>query len=157
MAKQRSIFVTGSVERGVPQEQAAYIFDLMEKFAGYGFNKAHAVAYGWIAYQTAFLKANYPLQYFAALMSSVRDKTDKLVEYIDEAKKMGIAVLPPHVNESRVTFTVTADREIRFGLAAIKGVGDAAIAVTYASFAVAGVVYAIVGRRFRVKFGETAA
>ncbi len=105
---------------------AEEIFAFIEPFAGYGFNKSHAAAYGWIAYQTAYLKANYPLQYFAALMSSVRDKTDKLVEYIDEAKKMGIAVLPPDVNASLVDFAVVGD-QIRFGLAAVKGVGEGAV------------------------------
>ena len=105
---------------------AEKVFAFIEPFAGYGFNKAHAVAYGWIAYQTAYLKANYPLQYFAALMSSVRDKTDKLVEYIDEAKKMGIKVLPPDVNASLVDFAVVGE-SIRFGLAAVKGVGENAV------------------------------
>jgi DNA polymerase-3 subunit alpha len=95
-------------------------------------HNSHAVAYGWIAYQTAYLKANHPRAYLAALMTSVKDKTDKLVEYIDEAKKIGIAVLPPDVNESRVDFTVVASAEtgasdIRFGLAAIKGAGESAV------------------------------
>jgi hypothetical protein len=89
-------------------------------------HNSHAVAYGWIAYQTAFLKANHPRAYLAALMTSVKDKTDKLVEYIDEAKKTGIPVLPPDVNESLIDFTVVGD-EIRFGLAAIKGVGEGAV------------------------------
>jgi DNA polymerase III subunit alpha len=102
------------------------IFAFIEPFAGYGFNKSHAAAYGWIAYQTAFLKANHPLQYLSALMTSVKDKTDKLVEYIDESKKMGITVLPPDVNESLIDFAVVGDR-IRFGLAAIRGVGEGAV------------------------------
>ena len=89
-------------------------------------HNSHAVAYGWIAYQTAYLKANHPRAYLAALMGSVRDKTEKLVEYIEEAKKVGIAVLPPDVNESRMDFTVV-DKDIRFGLAAIKGVGEGAV------------------------------
>jgi len=89
-------------------------------------HNSHAVAYGWIAYQTAFLKANHPRAYLAALMTSVKDKTDKLVEYIDEAKKTGIPVLPPDVNESLIDFTVVGE-DIRFGLAAIKGVGDGAV------------------------------
>jgi DNA polymerase-3 subunit alpha len=119
-------FVAGCAENGIDAETAEQIFAFIEPFAGYGFNKAHATAYGWIAYQTAYLKANYPLQYFAALMSSVRDKTDKLVEYIDEAKKMGIPVLPPDVNASLVDFAVVGN-EIRFGLAAVKGVGEGAV------------------------------
>jgi len=119
-------FIAGCGDNGIGVDVAEQIFAFIEPFAGYGFNKAHATAYGWIAYQTAYLKANYPLQYFSALMSSVRDKTDKLVEYIDEAKKMGIAVLPPDVNASLVDFAVVGD-QIRFGLAAIKGVGESAV------------------------------
>ncbi|MEA2722009.1 MAG: polymerase subunit alpha, partial [Candidatus Eremiobacteraeota bacterium] len=122
----REKFVNGCVDNGIDKKLAEDVFAFIEPFAGYGFNKSHAAAYGWIAYQTAYLKANYPLQYFAALMSSVRDKTDKLVEYIDEAKKMGIAVLPPDVNASLVDFAVVGE-EIRFGLAAIKGVGENAV------------------------------
>jgi DNA polymerase III subunit alpha len=119
-------FIEGCVANDIDANLAEQIFAFVEPFAGYGFNKAHAAAYGWIAYQTAYLKANYPLQYFAALMSSVRDKTDKLVEYIDEAKKLGIAVLPPDVNASLVDFAVVGG-EIRFGLAAVKGVGEGAV------------------------------
>jgi DNA polymerase-3 subunit alpha len=119
-------FVDGCAEKGIAPQLAEEIFAFIEPFAGYGFNKSHAAAYGWISYQTAYLKANFPLQYFAALMSSVRDKTDKLVEYIDEAKKMGIPVLPPDVNASLVDFAVVGS-QIRFGLAAVKGVGAGAV------------------------------
>ncbi|HEY6233912.1 MAG TPA: DNA polymerase III subunit alpha [Candidatus Elarobacter sp.] len=122
----RQKFLDGCVANGIGAKLAEDIFQFVEPFAGYGFNKSHAAAYGWIAYQTAYLKANYPLQYFAALMSSVRNNTDKLVEYIDEAKKMGIPVLPPDVNASLVEFAVVGE-EIRFGLAAIKGVGENAV------------------------------
>ena len=122
----REKFIAGCGEQEIGAALAADIFAFIEPFAGYGFNKSHAAAYGWISYQTAYLKANYPLQYFAALMSSVRDKTDKLVEYIDEAKKMGIPVLPPDVNESLVDFAVVGT-QIRFGLAAVKGVGEGAV------------------------------
>jgi len=122
----RKKFLDGCAANGIGNDVAEKIFAFIEPFAGYGFNKAHAAAYGWIAYQTAYLKANYPLQYFAALMSSVRNNTDKLVEYIDEAKKMGIPVLPPDVNASLVEFAVVGE-EIRFGLAAIKGVGENAV------------------------------
>ena len=123
----REKFIAGCAENNaIGPELAADIFAFIEPFAGYGFNKSHAAAYGWISYQTAYLKANYPLQYFAALMSSVRDKTDKLVEYIEEAKKMGIAVLPPDVNESLVDFAVV-ESQIRFGLAAVKGIGEGAV------------------------------
>lgn len=120
-------FVTGAMRTsGIDRGLAEKIFHFVEPFAGYGFNKSHAAAYGWIALQTAFLKANHPLQYLAALMTSVKDKTDKLVEYIDEAKKIGIEVLPPDVNESLVDFAVVG-ASIRFGLAAVKGVGEAAV------------------------------
>jgi DNA polymerase III subunit alpha len=113
---------TSGIDRGLAEK----LFNHIEPFAGYAFNKAHAAAYAWIAYQTAYLKANHPLQYLAALMTSVKDKTDKLAEYIEEAKKIGIDVLPPDVNESLVDFTVVGDA-IRFGLAAVKGVGEAAV------------------------------
>ncbi len=120
-------FVEGAfVTSGIEKKLADELFAFVEPFAGYGFNKSHAAAYGWIAYQTAFLKANHPLQYLSALMTSVRDKTDKLVEYIDEAKKIGITVLPPDANLSLVDFAVVGET-IRFGLAAIKGVGENAV------------------------------
>jgi DNA polymerase-3 subunit alpha len=123
----REKFVTGAVATlGITEELAGEIFAFVEPFAGYGFNKSHAVAYGWIAYQTAYLKANHPRAYLAALMTSVKDKTDKLVEYIEDAKKTGINVLPPDVNESLTDFTVVGE-DIRFGLAAIKGVGEGAV------------------------------
>jgi DNA polymerase-3 subunit alpha len=123
----REKFVRGSIEHsGISESLAEDIFKFIEPFAGYGFNKSHAAAYGWIAYQTAYLKANHALHYLTALMSSVRDKTDKLVEYLDEAKKVGIEVLPPDVNESLVDFAVVEGR-IRFGLAAVKGVGEGAV------------------------------
>jgi DNA polymerase-3 subunit alpha len=126
----REKFQEGAEREGVERRVADEIFTFIEPFAGYGFNKAHAVAYGWIAYQTAYLKANYPLQYLSALMTSVKDKTDKLVEYIDEARKVGITVLPPDINASLVDFTAVQDGgagQIRFGLAAVKGVGENAV------------------------------
>jgi len=122
----REKFVEGAIANGIDRGLAEKIFAYLEPFAGYGFNKSHAAAYGWISYQTAYLKANFPIQYFAALMTSVKDKTDKLVEYIDEAKKLGVAVLPPDVNESLVHFAVVGG-QVRFGLAAIKGVGEGAV------------------------------
>jgi DNA polymerase-3 subunit alpha len=123
----RSKFIEGcKTVSAIDEKLATKIFEFIEPFAGYGFNKSHAAAYGWIAYQTAYLKANFPLPYLSALMTSVRDKTDKLVEYIEEAKKTGIAVLPPDVNASLVDFTAAAG-EIRFGLSAIKGVGEGAV------------------------------
>ncbi len=123
----RQQFIDGAqITSNIDRDLAEQIFAFIEPFAGYGFNKSHAAAYGWISYQTAYLKANYPLQYLTALMSSVRDKTDKLVEYIDEAKKVGITVLPPDINESLTDFAVVVDH-IRFGLAAVKGVGEGAV------------------------------
>lgn len=123
----REKFIEGAkAASNIDRELAEQIFAFIEPFAGYGFNKSHAAAYGWISYQTAYLKANFPLQYLTALMSSVKDKTDKLVEYIDEARKTGITVLPPDVNESLTDFAVVGER-IRFGLAAIKGVGEGAV------------------------------
>ncbi|MFN2459644.1 MAG: DNA polymerase III subunit alpha [Candidatus Velthaea sp.] len=123
----REKFIAGAAATsGIDKKLAEDIFAFIEPFAGYGFNKSHAAAYGWIAYQTAYLKANHPVAYFAALMTSVKDRTDKLVEYIDEAKKLGVAVLPPDINESLVNFAV-AGGQIRFGLGAVKGVGEAAV------------------------------
>ena len=122
----REKFIAGAVTNNISAEVADQIFAFVEPFAGYGFNKSHAAAYGWIAYQTAFLKANHPLAYFSALMTSVKDKTDKLVDYIEEAKKLKIPVLPPDINASLVNFAVVRN-EIRFGLAAVKGVGENAV------------------------------
>jgi DNA polymerase-3 subunit alpha len=123
----RQKFIDGAgATNNINAKLADSIFGFVEPFAGYGFNKSHAAAYGWISYQTAYLKANYPVQYFAALMASVRDKTEKLVEYIDEGKSRNIAILPPDVNESLVDFAVVG-QDIRFGLAAVKGVGEAAV------------------------------
>jgi DNA polymerase-3 subunit alpha len=122
----REMFLAGAVANGIEDSLAREIFKFVEPFAGYGFPKGHAVAYGWIAYQTAYLKANHPRAYLAALMTSVLDKTDKLVEYLEEAKKVGVDVLPPDVNESRAAFTVVG-ADIRFGLAAVKGVGEGTV------------------------------
>ncbi len=124
----RQKFVEGAVARvGVSVALAEQVFTFIEPFAGYGFNKSHAAAYALISYQTAYLKANYPLPYLAALMGSVRDKTEKLVEYIDVARRLGIEVLPPDVNESISDFGVVGT-SIRFGLGAVKGVGEGAVA-----------------------------
>lgn len=129
MAKQRAIFIEGATGRGVPEDTAAHIFDLMEKFAGYGFNKSHSAAYALVAYQTAWLKAHYPAAFMAAVMSSDMDNTDKVVTFIDECAEMQLKVLPPSINRSSYPFTVTDDRCILFGLGAIKGVGESAITV----------------------------
>ncbi len=127
MAKQREIFVSGAVERGVAPGTAAHIFDLMEKFAGYGFNKSHSAAYALLSYQTAWLKAHYPAQFMAAVLSADMDNTDKVVTLIDECRCMGLAIAPPDINRSRHAFTVTEDGTIVYGLGAIKGVGEAAV------------------------------
>ncbi|MDO4541251.1 MAG: DNA polymerase III subunit alpha, partial [Bacillota bacterium] len=118
----RKDFVNGSKKNGVSEKIATKIFDLMEKFAEYGFNKSHSVAYAVVAYQTAYLKAHFPTEYSAALLTSLMDKTDKLTDYIDECRRMGMTVLPPDINESRISFSVVGGN-IRFGLNAIKNVG----------------------------------
>jgi len=127
MAKQRAIFVNGATERDVEESNANYIFDLMEKFAGYGFNKSHSVAYAMLSYQTAWLKAHYPAEFMASVLSADMDNTDKVVHLREECKAMGLKVLPPNVNKSFYGFTVTKDQEIVYGLGAIKGVGESAI------------------------------
>ncbi len=127
MAKQRSVFVSGAVARGVREAQATMIFDLMEKFAGYGFNKSHSAAYALLSYQTAWLKAHYPAAFMAAVLSSDMDKTDKVVTLIDECVSMKLTVHPPDVNESQYAFQVAGPASIRFGLGAIKGVGESAV------------------------------
>ncbi|MGO8838515.1 MAG: DNA polymerase III subunit alpha [Limisphaerales bacterium] len=129
MAKQRAAFVKGCAEKNkIPAARANEIFDLLEKFAGYGFNKSHAAAYAIVAYQTAYLKANYPVEFFCAMMTNDMADTAKLSQYINEAREFGIEVLQPDVNESQVHFApARAGKAIRFGLAAIKGVGEVAV------------------------------
>jgi DNA polymerase-3 subunit alpha len=127
MAKQRSVFVNGAVARGVREAQATMIFDLMEKFAGYGFNKSHSAAYALLSYQTAWLKAHYPAAFMAAVLSSDMDKTDKVVTLIDECAGMNLVVEPPDVNESVYAFKVSGPKSIRYGMGAIKGVGASAV------------------------------
>jgi DNA polymerase III subunit alpha len=126
MEKERGKFMAGAKVNGIPEEKAKYVFDLMAKFAGYGFNKSHSAAYALIAYQTAYLKAHYPAQFLAALLSCDVENTDKVVKYINECRQEKIEVLPPDINESFSDFTVINDR-IRFGLAAVKNVGGAAL------------------------------
>jgi DNA polymerase-3 subunit alpha len=126
MAKQKKEFIEGALKKGIDRRVAGDIFDLIEKFASYGFNKSHSVAYSVLAYQTAYLKAHYPAEYMAATLSSEMADTDKIVVLIQDCRKLGINVLPPDVNESDVTFTVTPGG-IRFGLSAIKNVGVSAV------------------------------
>ena len=127
MAKQREIFVTGATERGVAMGTATHIFDLMEKFAGYGFNKSHSAAYAVLSYQTAYLKAHYPAAFMAAVMSADLDNTDRLVTLKDDCRKLRLKLQPPNINRSELMFSVAADDTILYGLGAIKGVGRAVV------------------------------
>ncbi|MFZ5642139.1 MAG: DNA polymerase III subunit alpha [Bacillota bacterium] len=122
----RAQFVEGAVKNNVDADVAGQIFDLMEYFAGYGFNKSHSAAYALVSYHTAYLKANYPVEFMTALLTSVKDNTDKVVIFIEDCRRMGIEVLPPDVSRSLESFSVEGDK-IRFGLAAIKNVGLSAV------------------------------
>ncbi len=123
---QRENFLQGASERGIERKMAGEIFDLMAHFADYGFNKSHSAAYALVAYQTAYLKANYPQEFMAALLSSVMGTNEKIGSYIETCRQMGIAILPPDINASQSSFSVD-DNSIRFGLAAVKNVGENAI------------------------------
>jgi DNA polymerase III subunit alpha len=146
MAKQKGTFVEGSLKNGVPAEESSAIFDLVEKFAGYGFNKSHSAAYALLTYQTAYLKANYPVEFLCALMTADKEKIEKVVRIIAEARAWGVKVLPPDVNESDTDFKVVYaspagdhkpprgskvrdvyQPQIRFGLGAVRGIGEAAL------------------------------
>jgi DNA polymerase-3 subunit alpha len=127
MAKQREIFVTGATERGVAQDTATHIFDLMEKFAGYGFNKSHSAAYAVLSYQTAYLKAHYPAAFMAAVMSADLQNTDRLVTLKDDCRQLGLTLESPDVNRSSYAFSVSGGDTILYGLGAIKGVGRGAV------------------------------
>jgi len=127
MAKQREIFCNGAVASGIDAELANYIFDLMEKFAGYGFNKSHSASYALIAYQTAWLKAHYPAAFMAAVLSSDMDRTEKIIILLDECQAMKLHVSPPDINKSDYFFNMIDDKHLMYGLGAIKGVGEAAI------------------------------
>jgi DNA polymerase-3 subunit alpha len=126
MAAQRARFMQGARERGHPPRKVEKLFDLMEQFAGYGFNKSHSAAYAYLAYITAYLKAHYPLDFMAALLTSETGNTAKIVKYINECRDMGIRVLPPDVNSSGWSFTPDGEA-IRFGLGAIKNLGQAGV------------------------------
>ena len=126
MAKQRERFAKGALERGFPEKKIVKIFDLMEQFAGYGFNKSHSAAYALLAYHTAYMKTHYPVEFMAALLTSVSGSTDDVVKYINECREMGIPVEPPDVNVSAANFTPHGEA-IRFGLSAVKNVGHNAI------------------------------
>jgi len=128
MAKQRAIFIEGACARGVEKHTATHIFDLMEKFSGYGFNKSHSAAYALITYQTAWLKTHYKEAFMAAVLSSDMAHTDKIVIFIDECRQLKIKIISPDINHSQYRFSVDAQNRIVYGLGAIKGVGEAAIA-----------------------------
>ncbi|MCB1051523.1 MAG: DNA polymerase III subunit alpha [Acidobacteria bacterium] len=127
MIQKKAQFLAGALERGFPEGPCSDLFDKMAEFAKYGFNKSHSAAYALVAYQTAYLKANYPVEFMAALLTLDKDNTDKVVHYIDKCKQMGIKVLPPDIRWSKERFGVEDGDSIRFALGAVKGVGDAAI------------------------------
>ncbi len=127
MAKQRSTFEQGAIDNGIDGELAMKIFDLVEKFAGYGFNKSHSAAYALVSYQTLWMKAHHPAPFMAAVMSADMDNTDKIVTLVDECKNMGLTLLPPDVNSGLYKFTVNENDEIVYGIGAIKGVGEGPI------------------------------
>ena len=126
MVKHRAIFEKGASQKGIPAGEANAIFDLLEKFANYGFNKAHSTAYGMLSYQTAYLKAHYPVEFAAALLTVERGDSDKVAQYAADARHLGVEVLPPDINESRSDFTPVGE-VVRFGLYGIKNVGDGAV------------------------------
>ena len=126
MAKQREAFMAGCARNSINEKKAKKIFDLMEFFAGYGFNKSHSTTYAWVAYQTGYLKANYPAHFMAALLTIEAANTDKLAMYLGECRDLGVTILPPDINSSQMAFTVVDDG-VRFGLCAVKNVGDGAI------------------------------
>lgn len=126
MAAQRETFMAGAAKNHVPAQKAGKLFDLMEQFAGYGFNKSHSAAYALVAYQTAYLKTHYPVEFMAALLTAEIGNQEKLTHYLNQCRDMGIGILPPDVNSSDRTFTPAGDN-IRFGLTAIKNAGEAAI------------------------------
>ncbi|MCH7854403.1 MAG: DNA polymerase III subunit alpha, partial [Proteobacteria bacterium] len=127
MAALMEKFVAGATQNEMPAADALDLAQTIEKFGGYGFNKSHAAAYAIIAYRTAYLKAHFPTQYMAALMTSEMRDTDKIIDCMDECRRLGIEVLPPDVNESLAHFTVVDDGKMRFGLAGVKNVGAKAV------------------------------
>ena len=127
MAQQRDIFVAGAQKNGLTRDKGTQLFDLMEKFAGYGFNKSHAAAYALVAYQTAYMKAHHPAAFMAANLSAVMDDTDKVHQFYEDALANGLKVLPPDINASEYRFAPVDAKQIRYGLGAIKGTGESAI------------------------------
>ncbi|MDB9938050.1 DNA polymerase III subunit alpha [Candidatus Thioglobus sp.] len=127
MAEQREVFVKGAAEKSINESKANEIFDLIDKFSGYGFNKSHSVAYAYISYQTAWLKAHYPAPFMAAVLSGVMDDTDRVAFTVAESKKNGVIVIAPDINQSEYEFSITDNKTIVYGLGAIKGVGEALV------------------------------
>ncbi|MEA1940439.1 MAG: DNA polymerase III subunit alpha, partial [Candidatus Caldatribacteriota bacterium] len=127
MEKQRELFIEGAQKNKIKKNIAAEVFDLIAYFAGYGFNKSHSVSYAFISYQTAYLKKNYPVEYMASLLTSIMGINDKVALYIRECQRMEIQILPPDINQSLIDFTVVGNNKIRFGMAAVKNVGEKAI------------------------------
>jgi DNA polymerase III subunit alpha len=127
MQEMRAAFVQGAKGKGIPEKKASHVFELMEHFAGYGFNKSHSAAYAYLAYQTAYLKANYPWHFAAALLTIEAQNTDKLAVYLGECRERGVPLLPADINGSELRFTVEIGKGVRFGLTAIKNVGERAI------------------------------
>jgi DNA polymerase-3 subunit alpha len=127
MAKEKSKFIDQGESRGYDRTKVSELFDLIEFFAGYGFNKSHSAAYALIAYETAYLKANYMTEFMAGLLSTKSGRTDDVVKYIQNCKELGLEVLGPDINQSQLDFTITGPNQIRFGFAAVKGLGEAAL------------------------------
>jgi DNA polymerase-3 subunit alpha len=127
MAKEKSKFIEQGAARKFDKTKVAELFDLIEFFAGYGFNKSHSAAYAMVAYETAYLKANYPVEFMAGLLSTKSGRTEDVAKYVQNCRERGIEVLGPDINESALDFTATYDRQIRFGFAAVKGLGEAAL------------------------------
>ncbi len=153
MAKQRERFIAGATGRGLPAKKIAKIFDLMEQFAGYGFNKSHSAAYAYLAYVTAYLKAHYSVEFMSALLTSEAGSTDKVVKYINECREMSIPVLPPDINQSDLNFT-PAGNSIRFGLGAVKNVGQGAVEAIVAARETGGPFTSIYDFCERVNLGN---
>ena len=126
MEKQRELFIKGAQKNKIKKNVAVEVFDLIAYFAGYGFNKSHSVSYAFISYQTAYLKKNFPVEYMASLLTSIMGNNDKIPLYIRECQNMGIQILPPDINQSLINFTVVGNKSIRFGMAAVKNVGEKA-------------------------------
>src|SRR5262249_25110760 len=135
---QRERFVSGAIERGLNRGDAEAIFEACAKFADYGFNKSHSAPYALLTYQTAYMKANYPVEFLAALLSSDMDRTDKVVTFVDECADLDLKMEPPDVNASIYQFAVSGARSIRYGLGAVKGVGEAAVEAIVAERAARG-------------------